>query len=153
MTCGVVYRFSSDPRWLWHSLTAAAPVWPLAWELPYAAGVAQKKKKKKKGSGSPDWRALMHTQSLQLTLQSRTGRCLYYPSKKEDFLLAQQQPSQWEAVTALNFRFLQWNALQRAAPPNSPLLCKSKLSSCSLDLLWSAIDYISQTAIPLGIPE
>ena len=34
--------------WLWHRLAAAAPIWPLAWELPYAAGMALKSKKKKK---------------------------------------------------------------------------------------------------------
>ena len=33
--------------WLWHRLAATAPIQPLAWELPYAAGVAVKKKKKK----------------------------------------------------------------------------------------------------------
>ena len=39
--------------WLWRRLAAAAPIQPLAWELPYAMGVAlekakrQKKKKKK----------------------------------------------------------------------------------------------------------
>ena len=32
---------------LWCRLTAAAPTQPLAWELPYAVGVALKKKKKK----------------------------------------------------------------------------------------------------------
>ena len=31
--------------WLWPSLEAAAPIQPLAWELPYA-GVTQKRKKK-----------------------------------------------------------------------------------------------------------
>ena len=30
--------------WLWHRLAAAAPIPPLAWELPYAAGVALKGK-------------------------------------------------------------------------------------------------------------
>ena len=30
--------------WLWRRLTAAALIQPLAWELPYAAGVALKKK-------------------------------------------------------------------------------------------------------------
>ena len=34
--------------WLWCKLAAAAPVPPLAWELPYAAGGALKSKKKKK---------------------------------------------------------------------------------------------------------
>ena len=31
--------------WLWYRLAAAAPVNPLAWELPYAAGVVWKKEK------------------------------------------------------------------------------------------------------------
>ena len=56
MTCGVGRRCGSEPTllWLWHRLAAAAPIRPLAWEPPYAAGVTQemakrqKKKKKKK---------------------------------------------------------------------------------------------------------
>ena len=61
MSCGVGHRRGSDPPllWLWRRLTAAAPIRPLAWEPPYAAGAAQemakrpkkkerKKKKKKK---------------------------------------------------------------------------------------------------------
>ena len=34
--------------WLWRRLAAAAPIQPLAWKLPYAAGAALKRKKKKK---------------------------------------------------------------------------------------------------------
>ena len=34
--------------WLWHRLAGAAPIQPLAWELPYAMGAAIKKKKKRK---------------------------------------------------------------------------------------------------------
>ena len=30
--------------WLWHRLAAAAAIWPLAWELPYAAGIVRKRK-------------------------------------------------------------------------------------------------------------
>ena len=53
MNCGIGHRHSSDPvwLWLWHQLSAAAPLRPLALELPYAVGEAlkdQKKKKKKK---------------------------------------------------------------------------------------------------------
>ena len=50
MNCGVGHRRSSDPAmlWLWWRLAAAAPFWPLAWELPHAAGVTLKRKKKKK---------------------------------------------------------------------------------------------------------
>jgi len=33
--------------WLWHRPAVAAPIGPLAWELPYAAGVALKRKKEK----------------------------------------------------------------------------------------------------------
>jgi len=54
VSCGVGRRRGSDPAllWLWHRLAATAPIRPLAWEPPYAAGAAQKwqkdKKKKKK---------------------------------------------------------------------------------------------------------
>ena len=34
--------------WLWHRLEAAAPIQPLAWEIPYAARAALKKPRKKK---------------------------------------------------------------------------------------------------------
>jgi len=34
--------------WLWHKPVATAPIRPLAWEPPYAAGTAQEKAKKKK---------------------------------------------------------------------------------------------------------
>ena len=44
MSCG------SGPTllWLWHRLAATAPIGPLAWEPPYAAGTGLKRQKKKK---------------------------------------------------------------------------------------------------------
>ena len=64
MSCGVGHRRGSDLvlLWLWCGPAATAPIRPLAWELPYAAGATQeiattaitdkktkdKKKKKKK---------------------------------------------------------------------------------------------------------
>ena len=56
MSGGVGCTLCSDPAllWLWRRPVATAPVRSLAWEPPYAAGVAlekvqrQKKKKKKK---------------------------------------------------------------------------------------------------------
>ena len=36
MSCGVGHRCSSDPLLLWLWLAATAPIWPLAWKLPYA---------------------------------------------------------------------------------------------------------------------
>ena len=45
VNCGVGYRRGSDLRllWLWCRLAAATPIQPLAWELPYAIGVALKR--------------------------------------------------------------------------------------------------------------
>ena len=50
MSCGVGHRHSSDPMllWLWRGLTATAPIQPLAWEPPHAAGAAIKRKKNKR---------------------------------------------------------------------------------------------------------
>ena len=50
MGCGVGRRRDSDPEllWLWCRPVATAPIWPLAWEPPYATGVAQEKAKRPK---------------------------------------------------------------------------------------------------------
>ena len=55
MSCGVGCRRGSDPAllWLWRRPEATAPIGPLAWEPPSAAGAAQEiatkdQKKKKK---------------------------------------------------------------------------------------------------------
>ena len=52
MSCDVGRRRGSDPvlLWLWCRPAAIAPIGSLAWEPPYAAGVALKGKKKKKKS-------------------------------------------------------------------------------------------------------
>ena len=49
MSSGVGHRRSSDRvlQWLWCRLVATAPIRLLAWEPPYAAGVALKRPKKK----------------------------------------------------------------------------------------------------------
>ena len=48
MSCGIGHRHGLDLvlLWLWRRLAGAAPIWPLAWEPPYAPGVALKLKKK-----------------------------------------------------------------------------------------------------------
>ena len=49
--CVVGHRCSSDPElwlWLWLRPAASAPIGPLAWEPPYAAGAALKRQKKTK---------------------------------------------------------------------------------------------------------
>ena len=60
MSCGVGCRRGSDPVlwWPWHRLAATAPPRPLAWEPPYAVGMALKKKgqiKTKKKVGDADF--------------------------------------------------------------------------------------------------
>ena len=47
MSCGAGCRRGSDPEllWLWCRLAAVALIRPLAWERPYATGVALKTKK------------------------------------------------------------------------------------------------------------
>ena len=51
MSCGVGHRHGSDLAllWLWCRPAGAAPIQPLAWELPCAVGVALKKEKKRRG--------------------------------------------------------------------------------------------------------
>jgi len=50
MSCGVGCRRGLDPAllWLWHRPVATAPIQPLAWEPPYAAGAALEKAKRQK---------------------------------------------------------------------------------------------------------
>ena len=47
VSCGVGCRQGLDLAWLWLWPAATALVQPLAWEHPYAAGVALKRQKKK----------------------------------------------------------------------------------------------------------
>ena len=55
MSYGVGHRCSSGLAllWLWRRLAATAPIGPLAWEPPYAAGAALKRPKKKKKKKKP----------------------------------------------------------------------------------------------------
>ena len=50
MACGIDHRRGLDPAllWLWHWPAAAAPIRPLAWQVPYAVRVVLKGQKKKK---------------------------------------------------------------------------------------------------------
>jgi len=50
MSCAAGHRRGSDPAllWLWCRAAATALIRPLAWESPYAAGVALEKAKKQK---------------------------------------------------------------------------------------------------------
>ena len=55
VSCGVGHRRCSDPvlLWLWCRPAAVAPIRPLAWEPPYAAGLALKSKTNKQKNTTP----------------------------------------------------------------------------------------------------
>ena len=48
MSCGVGRRYGLNLAllWLWHR-TDAAPIQPVVWECPYAAGIVLKRKRRK----------------------------------------------------------------------------------------------------------
>ena len=56
-SCGVSCRRGSDPTllWLWFQMAVAALIRPLAWELPYALGVALKRRRKKNPDEPKRW--------------------------------------------------------------------------------------------------
>ena len=55
MSCGVGHRHNLNPAllWLWDRPAAVAPIRPLAWEPPNAAGVALEKTKKQTNELTP----------------------------------------------------------------------------------------------------
>ena len=57
MSCGVGRRRGSDLALLWLRFmqAAAAPIWPLAWEPPYAMGAALKKQKQQQQQNHNVW--------------------------------------------------------------------------------------------------
>ena len=62
MSFSVGHRRGSDPELLWlqYRQGAATPIRSLAWELPYAAGVALKDKKRVANLGTVcDWVSLL----------------------------------------------------------------------------------------------
>ena len=56
MSCGVGHRCGLDLAllWLWHRPAAVALIGPLAWEPPYAAGVAQEMAKRQNKTKQKD---------------------------------------------------------------------------------------------------
>jgi len=65
MSCHVGCRHGLDLAWLSLWPAAAAPIWPLVWELPYAKGEALKSRKKK------DACTLMFTAALFTIVEAR----------------------------------------------------------------------------------
>ena len=60
MSCGVGCRSGSDLAlpWLWCRPAAVAPIQSLAWEPPYAVGVALKRQKKRPKKPKTEFKTL-----------------------------------------------------------------------------------------------
>ena len=79
MSYDVGRRCGLDPTllWLWLWLAAAAPIQPLAWELPYAAGAALKSKKFRLTLNNCLLNMLRYIYYINLGLQERHGKESY----------------------------------------------------------------------------
>ena len=109
MSCGVGHRQSLDPMLLWLRCrpAATAPVGPLAWELPHAAGTALQGEDQKKKKGClkclgafrllPEMRTLFCQLSPGASLVqepsfSRLPRVTQIPSPNHAILLGSERP-------------------------------------------------------------
>ena len=96
MSCGVGCRCGSDPELLclWYRPAAIAPIRPLAWELPYASGVALTRQKQKQKTGA--WPHILHKNQFQMNLEflekdKRLSYNLGTEKKKKSFFKSRQQ--------------------------------------------------------------
>ena len=80
MSCSTGHRCSSDPTllWLWQWPAAAAPIQPLAWELPYAMGVVLKKTESKKQNETKQFQIPAKNTFSDLRIQSQLFNSLQY---------------------------------------------------------------------------
>ena len=82
MSCGVGWSHASDLALLWlcHKPAAVAPIWPQAWEIPYATSEAKKAKRREKniyefsGTGSCGGTGLILAWGDDLRIWHFTGK-------------------------------------------------------------------------------
>ena len=74
MSCGVGHRHGLDSvlLWLWRRLAATAPIRPLAWESPYAAGAAQEMANRQKQQQQQQQNSFLYLKCLE-NVWSRVG--------------------------------------------------------------------------------
>jgi len=72
--CSRRYGLNPELLWLWHRLVAIAPIWPLAWELAYAVGMAIKRKKKK------DFKAARHEHEMPFAVLKHLSQKKFFSS-------------------------------------------------------------------------
>ena len=81
MICGVGCRCGLDPEllwlWLWHRPVTTALIGPLAWEPPYAIGVALEKAKRPKKKKKKD--LCSHVIILQMKVSLKTSSYMFFP--------------------------------------------------------------------------
>ena len=84
MSCGVGQKCSLDPSllWLWCRPAATAQIQPLAWEFPYASGVAPKSQKLKKKKTSRE-NSRVRVEALQLSLDQDKSTAIHSDQEKE----------------------------------------------------------------------
>ena len=96
MSCAVGCRLGSDAMllWLWHRPAATAPIRPLCWEPPHAAGAALEKAKRRKKKKIPNkysinvcWTDLCPM--LGISISARYFRWLTRPLWDSSFLSAE----------------------------------------------------------------
>ena len=92
MSCGVGCRYALDPTllWLWRRPAATAPIGPLAWESPYAAGAALEKAKTKQNKKTQQIKQQQKTlwERIFAHLTNVGFHCNYalIPSTNKDFI-------------------------------------------------------------------
>ena len=71
MSCGVGCRRGLDPKllWLWCGLAATTPIRFLAWEPPYATGVALGKAKKDKKQTNKQKQKNLYSENYKTLIQ------------------------------------------------------------------------------------
>ena len=91
MTCGVSHRWGYDLvlLQLWHRLAAVAPTGPLAWEPPYAMGVALKKQTNKQKKQLSDYETIILLEIISVI----------YKTIYSKYLAQGRRENQWRKVS------------------------------------------------------
>ena len=116
--CDVCRTRGLDPvlLWLWFRLAAAALIWPLAWEAPYATGTALKRPKKKKKKK----RNKHHSNEIDLIFYPyalQTWRCplsLHISSKAYSQFYSVIYPSILKKIIFTYWKFIRFQMIYRA---------------------------------------
>ena len=98
--------------WLWPA--AAAPIQPLAWELPYASGVALKKKKAKKIKINIYIYIYIHTHTLRF---NRTYNQEEYKKSRVISLSSETPVKIWHIFSSVSIFFISF------PPPRKLMNC------------------------------